>query len=275
MDLTSLSSNLPRNNPPNPDDLPEDEEPSSTILMSAFKQAAYSVTTLYKMAGEQVERARRDGQKEGYQECLDDLFALLQRLDGKGDPATREIFKQWALGKRRKLGNRATRRDEREPSSESDIVERQRSSSPVQQQQPPQQLHTDPEPAEQMHISSPSRQSLPPATHSPPLLPHLSTFNFSAAHHMPRHVRPQPETSDLELPDNDSPPTSPRITPQQNIFQHNSFQQTKTFGGNNPNGSRRHSRPRAGNKRRYESIDDFFGLAGMEKMHMGKKGRFQ
>jgi hypothetical protein len=93
---------------------------------------------------------------------------------------------------------------------------------------------------------------------------------------MPRHVRPQPETNDLELPDNDSPPTSPRITPQQNIFQHNPFQQTKSFGGHNPNGSRgRHSRPRAGNKRRYESIDDFFGLAGMEKMHMGKKGRFQ
>ncbi|KAA8903029.1 hypothetical protein FN846DRAFT_70623 [Sphaerosporella brunnea] len=253
MDLTSLSSNLPRNS--SQDDHTEDEEPSSTILMSAFKQAAQSVTALYKMAGEQVERSRREGQKDGYQDCLDDLFALIERLEGKVDAPTREVFRQWALGKRRKLGPRQTRREEREASSESDSVDRQRSSSPMQS---PQHQQT--------------AESLPPvANYTPPALPQLGTFNFQTTHHLPRHVPPPPETSDIELPDNDSPPTSPRIAPQQNV---NMFQHTKNFGHQTGSRMGRHSRSHPSKKRRFESVDDFFELAGMEKMRMGKKGRF-
>jgi hypothetical protein len=267
MDLTSLSSNLPRNHS-SQDDHPEDEEPASTILMSAFRQAAQSVTALYKMAGEQVERSRREGQNVGYQDCLDDLLALIERLEAKGDPATRETFKQWALGKRRKLGPRPTRREDREPSSESETADRQRSSSPVQPQQ--HQQHT--EPPHQSPMDSPMQQLPPVAAYNPPTLPQLPSFNFQATP-MPRHMPPPPETSDIELPDNDSPPTSPRITPQQNIFQ-----QTKNFGHQNGSRLGRHNRARAGNKRRFESVDDFFDIAGMEKMEkmrMGKKGRFQ
>ena len=107
---------------------------------------------------------------------------------------------------------------------------------------------------------------------------------------MPRHIPQPPDTSDLEIPDNDSPPASPRMAPQATIFQHHgAFQQTKPFGvasHNHANGSRHghghghggrhHSRARAGTKRRFESFNDYFDLTEMEKMqHLGKKGRFQ
>jgi len=255
MDLTSLSSNLPRNGP-HSEEPAEDEEPASTVLMAAFKQAASSVTHLYRTANEQVDRARRDGQRDGYQDCLDDLFTLLSRLEGKADPTTRETIRQWALGKRRKLGPRSARRDDRESSSESD-VDHNSCSSPVHQSQ--------------IHEDLPSQAPTEPERIDPPQMPQVPIFTFQA-HHVPRHVPSPPETTDLELPDNDSPPPSPVITPQ-----HNMFQQTKNFGGHGTNVSRgrHHNRSRVGNKRRYDSIDDFFELAGLEKMRMGKKGRYQ
>jgi hypothetical protein len=264
MDLSSLSSHLPRNHS-SQDNHPEDEESASTVLMSAFRQAAHSVTALYKMAGEQVERSRRESHNAGYQDCLDDIFALIERLEGKADPATREIFRQWALGKRRKLGPRPARREDREASSESETADQQRSSSPIQPQEDQQQ--TEPPHHRPMDLSM--QQSPPVAAYNSSTIPQ-SSFNFQATH-VPRHAPSPPETSDIELPDNDSPPTSPRIAPQQNIFQ-----QTKNFG--HRDGSRLGRRSRTGTKRRFESVDDFFDLAGMEKMEkmrMGKKGRFQ
>jgi hypothetical protein len=254
MDLTSLSSNLPRN-PSNVDEQAEDEEPASTILMAAFKQAATSVTSLYKAANEQVERSRRDGVKDGYQECLDDLFALLVRLESKSnsDPATREIFKQWALGRRRRLGPRT--REYRETSSESEAADRQRSSSPIH---PP---IRQPEISHPITMVSTVKRSPPP-----PPTPQMPVFTFEPPQHISRHV---PDTTDFKIRDNDSPPPSPIITPPQNVFQ-----QSKSH--HNTNGSRgRHVRPRAGNKRRFDTFNDFFDIASLDKLQMGKKGRFQ
>jgi len=292
MDLTSLSSNLPHNNSAHPEDPAEDEERSSpALLMSAFKQAAYSVTALYKQANEQVDRARQDGHKDGYQECLDDIFSLLQRLDenGQTDPATRELFKQWALGKRRKLGPRSARREERELSSESDL-ERHRSSSPAQpqqqqeqqpsrqQEQQCQQQSSGSDASQQMGMNPPAQSSpaAPCVAHAPPQLP---AFSFQAV-----RFPPPPETSDIELPDNDyndSPPPSPRMAPSQShLFQHGNFQQHRPFSHatNTPRGRRvRSGGSRQGTKRRMDAVEEIFGMAGVEKMqqHQSKKGRFQ
>lgn len=257
MDLTSLSSNLPRNPSSEDQHEPEADLTPTPDLMMAFRQAALSVTTLYKAAASEVERARRTGRGEGYSDCLDDVLQLLIKIESRADKKTLEIFKQWALSKRRKLGERPRRkREDREASSESE----RRSSSPIHHQPLPQST------------SSPSARRSPPKSTTAQVPVISYTANQS------RHVPPPLDTVDVELPDHDidSPPTSPRRPTQYgptNVFQFQANAHPVTSA--KAHGKR--GRERAGAKRGFDSLNmnDFFDLAGIEKLHNAKRHRYQ
>lgn len=78
MDLSALSTSLPR------------PQPTSDSLLDEFKNAALSVTTLYKAANKATAAAR----VAGYQECLADLLGFLESNEGMCDA---EGIKRWAL----------------------------------------------------------------------------------------------------------------------------------------------------------------------------------
>ncbi|KAI5805806.1 hypothetical protein EDC01DRAFT_265092 [Geopyxis carbonaria] len=277
MDLTSLSSNLPRNGPPesSSDDHDPEDLPSSTILMSSFKSAALSVTTLYKSAAEQVDRSRRIGRTEGYNDCIDDVLNLLVRLEGRSDPKTTELVRQWALSRRRKAGPRppGPPREDRETSMESESGGNAVSAIPQPQPQPPTQPLTQPPTQPHNTSSNPplgqSPMNLSP-THATPVPPQMPVFTFRSDHHIP-------PTVDFDIPycdDFNSPPTSPTLGIGQNIFQTAAVNKNAVNLGT-PRGvphSRGHQ-PRTSNKRRYANMNDFFDLAGLEKLN--KKGRYQ
>ncbi|KAI5817456.1 hypothetical protein BZA77DRAFT_309608 [Pyronema omphalodes] len=93
MDMQSLSTNLPKQNRPDPE------------LAQAFRTAAHSITLLYTKAGENAGKARQDGLKEGYARCLDDVLSLINTLEERKTPQTSrsETIRQWTLFKKRKL----------------------------------------------------------------------------------------------------------------------------------------------------------------------------
>lgn len=283
MDLTSLSSNLPRSAS---DDVDNTEEPTSAILMSAFKQAALSVTQLYKTAAEQADRSRRAGRSEGYNECLEDLLGLLNRLEGRPDLQNLEAIKQWTLSRRRKTAGGGgggsgggaggagaggggadntthTQQAAREQSMESDsspeiTLPAPRSSSPAPPPSPEQQ------PA-QLVTSIPQGPPPRPTTASvfPPSANQMSMFTFRHEQHLPRSS----DMSDPEYAD-EVDLASPPASPQPNPFQ--TQQQARPGQPRHP--KHLHHQPRTGTKRRYNTMNDFFELAGLEKM---KKTRFQ
>ncbi|TGZ79072.1 hypothetical protein EX30DRAFT_122968 [Ascodesmis nigricans] len=271
MDLTSLSSTLPRNASVGKEDL-DNQEPVAAIR-SAFTHAACSVTNLLRTASEQTERSRKIGRAEGYSECLEDLLALLSRIEHRSEPKTTETVRQWALSRKRKAGisqshNREAR-ERREDSMDSDIM----TDAPQGSSPPPQEHPREPSPPVA------ERTRLPP---TPPLLPPQSQFfNFRPEHNisMPSAA---PETVSLDLMDADvSPPGSPARGPQ------HSFQPTAIFRGTHghSNSGRgrhhwNHQQPRTGNKRRYSTMTEFLDATGiplekLQSMGVAKKSRYQ
>lgn len=261
MDLTSLSSTLPRSNPPTTDD---PEEPSSSMLLAAFKQTALSVTTLYKTAANETERSRREGRVEGYQDCLDDLLAFVEKVEGRSDTKTLEMLRQWALSKRRRAGGgggstpKPRRREDREESAEldpEDLI--------TAMEEPPVPQPPTPQPA----------PSTAPAMKSPPRQQHPPVFSFRSNVPAPLKFDSTYEDVDIGGTDMYSPPTSPA---------HNIFQtRTVSTPANNPPSLRlgspsstgRHTQQRTGSKRRIGSLGDFFDIAGVEKMQLEQKRR--
>jgi hypothetical protein len=289
---------LPRENLSSSEDPPDpDPEPSSTLLLQAFKQTALSVTNLYKTAANEAQRSRRDGRAEGYQDCLNDLLAFVDKVESRGDPRTIEMLRQWAYGKRRKvgagIGGRQRKREDREQSMESDevpapavVVDSERSCGPGPVSPAPQRSVTPPLAsmvAPQQPFNPLSRKSSP--THSRQQGP---VFSFRANIDLPRHVPPpvfesRPVDSH-HLPEMDfySPPTSPTLATHKNIF-HNPGTTNPTAipgfrgapGSPSSTNMGRHGQARAGSKRRFGSLSDFdfFEMAEAEKLQMGKRGR--
>lgn len=260
MDLTSLSSTLPRSNTSTDDP----EEPTSSMLLAAFKQTALAVTTLYKTAANETERCRREGRIEGYQDCLDDFLAFAEKVEGRSDTKTIEMLRQWALSKRRKTsggggGNKPrSRREDQEESAELDPEDLPTTTTTVMEEPP---LPPQPAPVPQ------------PVAVKSPRQPPPSVFSFRSNLDLSCHIQPSSKFEDIDIPDTDlcSPPTSPTLTGHTNIFQ------TRTV---DPMGFRlgtpsagRVMQQRAGSKRRIGSLGDFFDIAGMEKMQLEQKRR--
>ncbi|KFY48482.1 hypothetical protein V495_01296 [Pseudogymnoascus sp. VKM F-4514 (FW-929)] len=172
--MRSLNTSLPRASPPKQQTPNPPEQ-----LLQAFKDAALSVTKLYKTAASDQTKLRA----EGYQDALDDLLTYLDKEDiGLSDGEGWKV-RQWATA----------RLDGREavPDSE-DEMEKDRGSSPVAQKKPsPASLP--------VRNSSPVRlESVPPILEvpepleelpSPPtitVLPPTSSFSFRSTHQYPQ-----------------------------------------------------------------------------------------
>ncbi|KXJ90907.1 hypothetical protein Micbo1qcDRAFT_67955 [Microdochium bolleyi] len=142
-------------------------------LLDAFKAAALSVTKLYKTSAAAQSKARADG----YQDCLDDLLAFLDRRNlGLNDGEGWQIRK-WAT-------ERLEGRDGNPQSTESeDEAERPEpiSSPEIQRAQsathlPPPQIPADPAPSTSQH---------PLTQQEPVIVPSQDSFTFQSAHPYP------------------------------------------------------------------------------------------
>ncbi|KAH0559518.1 hypothetical protein GP486_003965 [Trichoglossum hirsutum] len=205
--MRSLNTSLPVSSPPKQ----ATNEPPE-VLLQAFKAAALSVTTLYKLAAAEPDRAR----KEGYQEALDDLLQFLDRENlGLGDGEGWRI-RQWATAGKaegRDCTSGATASDSDDERAEAQ--KRARSLSPaaqrtgsLQEQQRSQQATRQPSPVRTG--SAPPAVTIqqstpPPPPPSPPqqqqqqipfARPDLFTFRSPIS--LPQH-----SDSDIELPDHD------------------------------------------------------------------------
>ena len=191
-------------------------------LMSAFKQAALSVTTLYKSANAEIENS----QKQGYQDCLDDLLSLLSsdRIHRNSEVAK---VREWALSKRRRSNRgyqRSSSRHSRGDESERGYRSRTAGSrSPIIHSD---QIHSTPMINHRMASVPPSSSPSAGTTPTPPSpqhnyrhqhpVEHNGQFNFNHNHRMPRHpppplAMPLSASEDIELhdPDSDFPVATP------------------------------------------------------------------
>ncbi|KAI9768849.1 MAG: hypothetical protein M1840_004663 [Geoglossum simile] len=194
--MRSLNTSLPVSSPPKQ----STGEPPE-LLLQAFKSAALSVTTLYKLAAAEPDRAR----KEGYQEALDDLLQFLDRENlGLGDGEGWRV-RQWATAGKaegRDCASGAAVSDSDDERAEAQ--KRARSLSPVAQQSGNLQ--------ERLQNQQTTRQPSPIRIGSaPPAVPaqqpqqqqqsHLSRpelFTFRSPIPLPQY-----SDSDIELPDHD------------------------------------------------------------------------
>lgn len=120
-------------------------------LLQAFKQAALSVTNLYKSAATDHEAIRQTG----YQDALDDLLKFLDRenlglQDGEG-----WRVRQWATARYDGPGNTQQSEDE---DDQADVESRHRSASPEKQSE------DDDITPQQSQQEQPRSQSMPPQT---------------------------------------------------------------------------------------------------------------
>lgn len=233
----------------------------SNDLLEAFKAAALSVTKLYKTTGPAVAKART----EGYQDCLDDLLAFLDRRrlglsDGEG-----WIIRSWATERLdgRDLPTVESDDDEKiepalspqtqslDPIQEEDSM---RDSPPApavfenpqteqKQQQQPQQEYEQPQQEHQQQ----QRQPPSNADDFQIVVPTQETFTFQSAHPFPHEEAMKLEN--LALSD------APR----------NRSVSTSTSSRNNRNRALRQSATRtlgrgAGQKRKVVDLAEFFRI---------------
>jgi hypothetical protein len=158
----------------------------SNELLDAFKAAALSVTKLYKTSAQAQAKSRADG----YQDCLEDLLAFLDREQLGLQPGDGQRIRKWAT-------DRTEGRDATSPPLESDD-EADRSDAPVLSS--PQLQRAVPAAVQQLRdksevlardASAPPVLTTVPVPPSPAVeevdvaVPSQDTFNFSTSHPYP------------------------------------------------------------------------------------------
>jgi hypothetical protein len=182
--MRTLNTSLPKTSPSKQ---PSTEPPEQ--LLQAFKNAALSVTTLYKTAAVDQSRAR----SEGYQDALDELLAFLDKENiGLSDGEGWQI-RRWAT---ERLDGRDAASQHIESDDEADKAEAgpssvlERTQAPVTQTNSVRQ--TDPEPeAEPVTVSVTTAEPTPRPL-SNQLTPPTGTFAF-------RSSLPYPQDVDMEV----------------------------------------------------------------------------
>ncbi len=175
--MRSLNSSLPRAGASNqPASKPSTNTPSEHLLQ-AFKDAALSVTKLYKTAAADQVSTRA----EGFQDCLEDLLTFMDREDiGLNDGEGWKI-RQWAT--QRLDGQR-----ERNLSDDEEMnSDKERASSPVAQRKSAATVDSSPmraEPVQQVAQQQEvpeivEEEQTPPASQAMQFPGHPPTGNFS------------------------------------------------------------------------------------------------
>lgn len=219
-------------------------------LLDVFKQAALSVTKLYKTSALVESRARADG----YQECLDDLLAFLDKgnlglKDGEG-----WSIRRWAT----------ERLDGREPGSHT--TESEDENERVERTSSPEVTRTsvEPQPVNPKRTESPAPNvvSIPERIPEEPMaivVPSQDNFTFQSSH-------PYPNIATLDLSDSRARDGSSHPSGRSS--------KSRLSGHNSKSGPRGagHLGKGAGTKRRWD-FDDFFGgcLGGKEPFGNGGK----
>jgi len=261
--MRSLNTSLPRTSPPK-QQAPNPPEQ----LLQAFKDAALSVTKLYKTAATDQTKLRA----EGYQDALDDLLIYLDKEDiGLSDGEGWKV-RQWATA----------RLDGREPITESDDeMEKDRASSPVLQRKPsvtsmPTRNSSPVRPESAAPIREVPEPILeePTPIHSLPVLPPSSTFSFRSAH---------PYPLDSEMADDNqavvdatlvsAATASPSITiSRSSRGGSRQANRANRHGTRSTTGSRNGSGGGAGQKRKI-NFGDFFDIGDLSKDGFGGGGK--
>jgi hypothetical protein len=173
--MRSLNTSLPRTSPSKQ---PAIEPPEQ--LLQAFKNAALSVTTLYKTAAADQSRAR----SEGYQDALDELLAFLDREDiGLSDGEGWRI-RRWAterLDGRDAVSQQMESDDETEKaeSGSSPVLERRHPSTTATRAASP---RAEPEPVPVV-VPEPTPA---PAVDQSSMAPPNGTFTFRSSYPYPQ-----------------------------------------------------------------------------------------
>ncbi|KAI1211623.1 uncharacterized protein F4807DRAFT_418470 [Annulohypoxylon truncatum] len=163
-------------------------------LLDSFKAAALSVTKLYKTSAAAQAKARTDG----YQDCLDDLLAFLDKSHiGLGDGEGWQIRK-WAT--ERLDGRDATQEsedevDKTEPSSSPEI-HRSGSQSHLSAIRTEPHVQHDPAP-QSVHMQPSTTGNAPTEEQQMITVPSQENFTFRSSHLYPQESYPNLENLDL------------------------------------------------------------------------------
>ena len=198
--MRSLNTSLPRASPRRA------QQPSEDLL-SAFKAAALSVTSLYKSAATEQARARA----AGYQDALDDLLLFMDKENlGVGDGEGWRL-RQWAT-ERFDGGTSANRESDEEEDEEED---KGRSSSPEVARRPtaPATTHQEQQPEPILVAETPSIQPQPQILRTDINVPHTDNFTFRSTLPYPSHHDREIDmeasnTSSVETTDSTAPANS-------------------------------------------------------------------
>ena len=290
MDLSALHTTLPGHSPQHSSaEAAAAAVSPDALLLQAFKDAAKSVTLLYKNSVS----ANTTSRQEGYHEALSDVLEVLDTEAAHNDPSFALVrLREWVIQQRRK------RAPQREMSAESeDDVIRQREPQQQQQQQQQSDEYGNEEQNQQQgnQLEVPSFRSdihnrSPASSHEASPAPSAKSLPALAYHQPVAQTVPQgPNLTgeiDIDFVHDDSQNTN-STAPQSGIFQFNSpatatparvNNSTKQlFNGRQPLGNG------AGNKRKFH-LGDFFDIGGINGLGNGwnnnnnggggKRGRF-
>lgn len=213
-------------------------------LLQTFKQAALSVTNLYRRAADEMEIERT----AGYQDAVYDLLSFLDREHiGLGDGEGWRI-RQWATEKQQQ-GPEQGRND-------GDDAEEAREPSPVLESEPPIAADSSPvrETERAVTIASPQTSPITSNAVPAPQLPQTENFTFQSAHPYPEQTM-EITSAPTEQIQNSRPQQSRPVPASRPHRRGNHGPQHLRQG-------HRHSRtlgPGAGSKRR-EHFGELFGL---------------
>lgn len=236
-------------------------------LIQAFKQAALSVTALYKTAGAEQARAYQ----EGYQDALEELLRFLDKenlglQDGEG-----WRVRQWATERYQGPSQQAQSNSDNEEEAEDET--RARSSSPISQKKdmadnvPAQIAAPAPAPAPAENIPGteiPARPlTAPPAaptSSESPTRPTINNFTVPSSDFTFRSSTFQtPSTHDIDMTSGE--PNTNNTSANGHTLQVNLFSRQPRSSRPNNRPSNRSLGPGAGSKRNFPLID-FFDVGG-------------
>ncbi|KAK4191142.1 hypothetical protein QBC35DRAFT_36578 [Podospora australis] len=169
-------------------------------LLEAFKAAALSVTKLYKTSAVAQAKSRADG----YQDCIEDLLAFLDKENIGHSNGEASRIRKWAMDR---LEGRDTTSPPLESDDEAEKTDLPTSSPEVHRAAPPTISSTGGRDEVQMRDSAPPVLTTAPRPSSPIVeeldlvVPTLDRFSFQSTH-------PYPQLANLDI--SDSNRTTPR-----------------------------------------------------------------
>lgn len=254
--MRTLNTSLPRTSPRR---RARGLQPPEALL-SAFKAAALSVTTLYKTAASDQAKARA----EGYQDALDDLLVFLDRENlGLGDGEGWRV-RRWAT---ERLDGSSTGRAESDDEEE-DVAEedKARSSSPeVTRKQVSPEEEAPEQSSLQEELAQPEQPPVQLQQHQQTptfAIPQTMPFNFRSTHPYPsnhdREADNMSVTSDAPShgTDNSHTPVRVELVPRSSRPKH-----SRSSNNRQSNNNSRSLGSGAGSKRKVP-LGDFFDISG-------------